>query len=115
MCCSALQCVTVRYNVVQCGAVWCSYCRALPCVAVRCRALPCVAVCCSALQCVALRRSASQCVAVRRSSLKELGKRRPFCARSGVTSTIDVIRSFHIHAYVCTYDMYIYIRHTFSV
>jgi len=61
VCCSVLQCVTVRcsvawdnmyshLNVLQCVAVCCSV---LQYIAVRYSVLQCVAVCCSALQCVA--------------------------------------------------------------
>ena len=83
---SAVQCVAVRCNVLQCTAVCdrqidhklfvrpqsglmqCDAvrCSALQCVAVRCSALQCVAVWGSALQCVAVRDSVMQCVAVLR-------------------------------------------------
>ena len=49
--CSALQCVAVCCSVVQCAAVCCS---ALLCVAACCSVLQCVAACCSVLQCVAV-------------------------------------------------------------
>ena len=74
MCCSALQCVTVRCSALQCVAVRCSalqrvvvHCSASQCVAVRCSALQCTAVCCSTLQPAhrALRCNAVRCVEVR--------------------------------------------------
>jgi len=68
MCCSVLQCVAVRCNVLLCVAMCCC---ALQCVAVRCNVLQRVAVRCSAVQCVAMCCSALQCVAVRCSVLQD--------------------------------------------
>ena len=83
VCCSVLQCVTVRCNVLQRVAVpletcqgaysICLYslrlltqlcCSVVQCGAVCCSALQCVAVCFSVLQCVAVYCSVLQCVAV---------------------------------------------------
>ena len=64
-CCSALQCVAVRYSVLQCARGGMTFEKFhQPPLRLPPRVLQCIAVCCSVLQCVSVSLSVLQCVVV---------------------------------------------------
>ena len=97
VCCRVLQCLILRFRVLQCVAVCCGVLqyviimcyRALQCVAVCCSVLQCVSVCCSALSCIAVHCIVLQCVSVCHRVSQTITTNDDLCQIPGLLSSAE--------------------------